>query len=1361
MAVDWNGNLKSWINKDSTFTNKSTSNPQKSLLQRQQESAPIVPVSHLYDTTTSTFTQPKVTTPTPKVMTQDEFSKWYESENPIYKMQKEKGFFGGLSSLFDSNLQKQSADFEAQAKIYQDQINEAKAKASGAGSVQEEEAKQGILGKLADKAYSTIGNAMMGGQDGYKDQYGRTITSDNVDLGGPANFATGLIGTGIGLTLNPGGSNVQGGVMNGFGNLSENLAGKAVSKAPTIVQKFVPAMVKSGAEFGALGGMQAAQQGQSNLDIAKNAGLSGLQGMAFGGLTKGLGLGAEGIKSKFNNSLGDTLNTLDQIKKPSDLTLNSENLYTKKGNTITPNLKSETIPTPIKSKIYKPNDEVLLNDNNAAKIISDNGDGTYKAIVSNSKGDIETTVKPKGDYFEQVVTPTTKEQIPMDNRDFQNVGAKNVQAYSYIHPELKNYVQDQAKAMKNELDYSIKGEKIPIKDPHDNSIIGTTGTTRQTSDEIASLLDGTNGYKVGYKDIGKALDNIINDHGAENTALAKKIEILIDDRLSNGYNDSLWGSEIPKNQEYINMKSQIESGKSNIKTSTGSLEPFKTQVGTNTPLKNNALKSPLNVGDTPITNNLGSGEFKTSKLKTNTLENSDFLQQPETQKIVDDIQAQYEVKPNVQSIDRATQSLTKDFNGTVEKIKNSQALNSAEDTTAAGLITRQLRQEASTTGDYTKLKSWLETVQPKVTETAQSLQALNTWKKLSPESALFKIQQVVGKVNREGTKAYGKNFKGVDFTANEMKYVNDAMTKIEAMPSTTPQEIRAKDVEFAKVKQFAANKVPATLAEKVQAIQRISLLLNPKTMGRNIYGNVIMGGLENIKDIPASLTDMAVSKFKTGERTTLMPSLEGLKTQGKGLGKGFMNTLQDARQGVDTNPSRGQYELPNKDIFKGKLGKLEKATSIGLTLGDRPFYQAAYDESLRQSMKIAKVSEPTETMIKNATKMAEDRTYQNVSSLVKGFRNIQKGFNKFTGNENMGIGTFAIPFVKTPANILDKAIDYSPIGSIKAISQLISKKTFDQKLFVDRVGRSLTGSAMIALGYDLASNGLVTGQANKDKDMAALDKQAGKQSYAIKSGDTYHTIDWMQPAAIPLMIGADMYYGGKTKKDTTNVIAEAIKSGGLTLFEQSLLQGVQKLFGGYDPVNGVMSVVGGIPTQFIPGSLSKQVAQLTDNTVRDPYDPNNAKSVVNQITSKIPGLSQMLPAKVDTVGREVKQFNGNNNLYNTFLNPGFTSTYNPSKAEKLATDVYNATGDKGVFPKVADTSITYKDDNGDSKVIQLTPDEKQQLQKYIGQETEKAYSNVSGNIYNSSGAKLLKKLLEDIYTNGENQILVGRGLNAK
>jgi hypothetical protein len=127
------------------------------------------------------------------------------------------------------------------------------------------------------------------------------------------------------------------------------------------------------------------------------------------------------------------------------------------------------------------------------------------------------------------------------------------------------------------------------------------------------------------------------------------------------------------------------------------------------------------------------------------------------------------------------------------------------------------------------------------------------------------------------------------FVNNSRKGANKNIL-IPTLPTNTPQDIRAKDIEFSKIKQFAANKIPATLADKVQAVQHIQLLLNPKTMLRNVYGNVIMGGLENIKDIPGSMLDKAVS-LKTGQRTTLLPSFEGLKTQAQGLIEGAKNIM--------------------------------------------------------------------------------------------------------------------------------------------------------------------------------------------------------------------------------------------------------------------------------------------------------------------------------------------------------------------------------------------------------------------------------------------------------------------------------------
>lgn len=829
------------------------------------------------------------------------------------------------------------------------------------------------------------------------------------------------------------------------------------------------------------------------------------------------------------------------------------------------------------------------------------------------------------------------------------------------------------------------------------------------------------------------------------------------------------------------------------------------------------------------TGNVTGPTQKVSEFKTNTMRNSPMLDTKETQKVIDDIHATYNVKPNEQSLKRAMADLETNPSEVMDRIRKSDQLTGAEDTVAAGVITKQLRETAEKTGDYTELKSWLEELQPKVTETAQSLQALSTWKKLTPEGALMKAQQVVGKVLRETNPKVLDNAKGLaddlkiiasdktltdvdkikrleeifrqrkapvkrteleriletiklggftdakfkdlayekfnlpQLTNDNIGFINDTMKKIETM-----EDGRAKDIEFAKVKQLIADKIPPALSEKVASLQRISLLLNTKTMTRNVLGNVIMGGLENIKDIPGALIDKGLSKtnrFK-GERTTLMPTPVSLKTQLQGGVKGFKETLEDFKLGINTSPSSGQYDLPSSKAFrKGPLSKLESATNLGLTLGDRPFWQGAYDETLRQQMKIKGTTEPTEEMIEMAKKVADERTFQNVNDLVTSFRKIQEGLNL---NKKFGGGNFIMPFVKTPANILDKAVDYTPIGGVNGLRKLVTGKG-TQKEIVDNLSRSLTGSTLIAAGYMLAQNGLLTGQSNKDKDVASLEKQVGKSPYSIKVKDKYETIDWAQPAAIPLMIGADIFHEGKNQSSLNSTIIDAIKSGGSTLFDQSLLQGVSKLFGGYSQSGGknLMEGLGNaamqIPGQFVPSAL-KQGAQLLDNKVRDTYSPSVIDSQVNRIKAKVPGLSSTLQPKLDTMGREVNQFGGSKGAkygFDVLFNPGYSNKYQPSDVEKYILDLYDNSGQTIHFPRVAKGYIDYATGKGKKDRINLTSQEKMELQKYIGEKTAGTFKNKIPSLKTKSPqdqAKELQKVLTEIYNNGEEYILNKRGI---
>lgn len=145
-----------------------------------------------------------------------------------------------------------------------------------------------------------------------------------------------------------------------------------------------------------------------------------------------------------------------------------------------------------------------------------------------------------------------KLEDPFDERDIKDVGKRNVKAYMYDNPEVKPYFQQEAQAMLWELQNSVKGEKQFNSQLYydTNGELGWFGTTRETSDDIAYLLDN---FKYTYADIEKGLKAIIEDHGAENNAISKRIEFALNDRLKDGYTDFMSGEEVPANQDYVNL----------------------------------------------------------------------------------------------------------------------------------------------------------------------------------------------------------------------------------------------------------------------------------------------------------------------------------------------------------------------------------------------------------------------------------------------------------------------------------------------------------------------------------------------------------------------------------------------------------------------------------------------------------------------------------------------------------------------------------------------------------------------------------------------------------------------------------------
>ena len=91
--------------------------------------------------------------------------------------------------------------------------------------------------------------------------------------------------------------------------------------------------------------------------------------------------------------------------------------------------------------------------------------------------------------------------------------------------ELKNSTDGER--VKKGVKYGLDGEIGAF----DNEWLGTK---RQTSDELAYLRDN---FSYSRDELEKGLRAIIEDHGAENNAVSKRIEFMIDERLRDGYKD--------------------------------------------------------------------------------------------------------------------------------------------------------------------------------------------------------------------------------------------------------------------------------------------------------------------------------------------------------------------------------------------------------------------------------------------------------------------------------------------------------------------------------------------------------------------------------------------------------------------------------------------------------------------------------------------------------------------------------------------------------------------------------------------------------------------------------------------------------
>jgi hypothetical protein len=365
--------------------------------------------------------------------------------------------------------------------------------------------------------------------------------------------------------------------------------------------------------------------------------------------------------------------------------------------------------------------------------------------------------------------------------------------------------------------------------------------------------------------------------------------------------------------------------------------------------------------------------------------------------------------------------------------------------------------------------------------------------------------------------------------------------------------------------------MPPGFLDKVDAIQTIAMLLNPKTVIRNVVGNTLMAGADLAADTVAVPMDALVS-LGTGERTRTGLSL-GERLMGLGAGVGDIKAGYDfARsegrgrigsiaEGVDTLvrlgrlQSSGKYNSSDISALSGPtftapvLRQLESTLGLALSITDRGFYESAFRASLDTRMKAAAASgnpmlAPDTDMVTAARMDAGRAIYQDDNAASRTLSDLRRALNR---NKRWGIGSLLMKFTQVPGSILTRAVEFSPLGFINTAYQslapmLSSSREFDQKAFTDSFSRALVGTTgLVATGYWLAHLGIISaGSDAKDEDKRNLNRATGWGTYklnvdalkrALMTGnfwtpqkqqrdDMVIGYDWAQPLSIGVAMGA-------------------------------------------------------------------------------------------------------------------------------------------------------------------------------------------------------------------------------------------------
>ena len=959
----------------------------------------------------------------------------------------------------------------------------------------------------------------------------------------------------------------------------------------------------------------------------------------------------------------------------------------------------------------------------------------------------------------------------IDRRNYGNVSDRSVNAFQFDNPWLHGYFVEAANALYDDFQNAEKGGQImEIPPAFDEPGLNSTyiRTKRSATPEVAELLDDA---RLSYGEIDKAITAIIENHGQENYAAAKKVEVLLDKMLTNGYTTS-YGEKVPPNARYIADKASVLGsmnkgqeigvdaladvdalpaekrdglGGADAGTLNSSFQNMQAQSDEFHPINENAAQREVEtLGRAPeevptVNPTTGQNIQKTvSTILNSEITSNDMV--PILEQAVSGGKFDYMPVTDegaMREAQRMMQSLGGWQSAATSFIAKANFGKTTKNDFALGVA---CYNEAVSAGDNVTAFQLADAIGEVAHTSAQTVQAVNLFNRLTPAGKLLTLKNHLRRVNakKASTEKVGKAKEYAD--------------KLDALESGRPDLALDLDADLAAAYLMAetdearaqawqdiindiASKMPPTAAEKWNYWRYTSMLTNPVTHVRNTVGNTVQDGLRRVKNAVGVVMERVAVKDKAQRTKAFLTNSESdkaLKDYARELYEQDRNAAMGAGKYSETGASGVAREIQNaRKMFGEKFAigkavqKIGDVNTAALEAEDLIFNRGAYVDSLAQALKAKGITYEMAVDGKHDAAVEAARAYA-VSEAAKATYRDSNAFSDFVSNLGKtgykpadALVDALLPFRRTPANILVRGtVDYSPLALVKAFAQV--KSGADVSDVVDTLSSGLTGTGVLALGAYLAAEGLLHIKAGGDDREEDFLKASGYQDFALRLGDTSYTLDWLVPAAMPLFAGVALWNGWEENGGGFDDFLSAMGGISDVILETSMLQSINSMIENMSYADNkawfiLSSALTSYLSQAVP-TIGGKIASAMDDTARKAYTQGgksdaetDASYFVQSILRKVPGGREQLQPSIDLWGREISNGGAAERFFEAFVSPGFFSAADTGAVTKELQRLA-ATQGSTVYPVKASRSFTV---NGKTKY--LTAEEYTEFAKDLGQ----------------------------------------------